>query len=216
MVRMGTVRYAPPMPRDGRGTRERLLDAAEGRILAEGFAATPIEAVIEGAGVTKGAFFHHFRSKADLARALVDRYAEAEAARLEAHMARAERLARDPLQQVLVLVALFEEELAEEAGPPPGCLFASFCYEAGLFDAETHALMRSAVARWRERLGAKLRAAAARHAPRLDADLESLADLLWVVFEGAFVLARTLDDRKVVAAQLRHYRSYLELLFARA
>lgn len=205
--------FMAAMPRDGAETRERLLDAAEGLILEHGYAATPVDAIIEGAGVTKGAFFHHFPSKGDLARALVERYAAADADHLEGHMARAERLARDPLQQLLVFVGLFEEELAELPGPSPGCLYASFCYEAGLFDAGTHAVIRGAVAHWRERLGAKLREAAAKHPPRGDVDLDTLSDLLWVVFEGAFVLSRALGDRRAVAAQLRHYRHYLELLF---
>jgi TetR/AcrR family transcriptional repressor of nem operon len=202
------------MPRDGTETRERLLDAAESLILDQGFAATAVDAILERAGLTKGAFFHHFPTKTDLAHALVERYAAADAAHLESFMARAERLARDPLQQLLVFVGLFEEALEELAGPRPGCLFASYCYEAGLFDAETHAVIRRAISHWRERLGAKLREVAAQRPPRLDVDLETLADLMFVVSEGAFVLSRTMDEREAMAAQLRHYRSYLELLFA--
>lgn len=203
-----------PMARDGRETRGRLLDAAESLVLEQGFAATSVDAVIERAGVTKGAFFHHFPAKAELARALVERYAAADAAHLDALLARAERLTRDPLQQLLLFVGLSEEAAEELAGPRPGCLFASYCYEAGLFDEGTHAVIRAAVARWRERLGAKLREVAARHPPRIDVDPEGLADLLFVIFEGAFVLSRTMDERRAVAAQLRHFRSYLELLFA--
>lgn len=202
------------MPRDGAPTRERLLDAAEGLILDHGFAATPVDAIIERAGVTKGAFFHHFPSKSDLAHALVERYAAAEAGQLEAFMERAERLARDPLQQLLVFVGLFEEEMQELDAPHPGCLLASYCYEAGLFDARTHAVIRRAVSHWRDRLGAKLREAAAQHPPRIEVDLRTLTDTMFVIFEGAFVLSRTMDDRRAVGAQLRHLRNYLELLFA--
>ena len=48
----------------------------------------------------------------------------------------------------------------------------------------------------------------------VDVDLEALADQLLVVFEGAFVVARTLGEPDVMAAQLRQYRTYLELLFS--
>jgi hypothetical protein len=44
-------------------------------------------------------------------------------------------------------------------------------------------------------------------------DVDSLADQITVLFEGSFVLARTFEGRGVFAAQLRHYRSYLQLLF---
>lgn len=35
---------------------------------------------------------------------------------------------------------------------------------------------------------------------------------MWVLFEGAFVLARTVQEPGIAAAQLYHYRCYLELL----
>jgi TetR/AcrR family transcriptional repressor of nem operon len=44
--------------------------------------------------------------------------------------------------------------------------------------------------------------------------LDSLADMMTVVFEGAFILSRTLKEPQAFAEQLRHYRQYLELLFA--
>lgn len=189
------------------------MDAAEALILDHGFAGTSVEAIVERAGVTKGAFFHHFRSKVELAHALVERYAALDAEFLETKMVRAERLARDPLQQLLLFAGLCAEAMEELTEPYPGCLFASYCYEAQLFDAETHRIIREAVVLWRERLGAKIREAANAHPPRLEVDVEALADMLWVIFEGAFVLSRAMREPKAVAAQIRRYRDHLELLF---
>lgn len=201
------------MPKDGTDTRTGIMDAAQDLILEKGFAGTSVDAIVERAGVTKGAFFHHFPGKASLARALVERFAELDAGHLEENLARAERLSRDPLQQVLIFVGLFEEAMGQLTEPYPGCLFASYCYEAQLFDAETHEIIRNAILLWRERFGAKLREAAEVHPPRVDVDPAVLADELTVVFEGAFILSKMLDDPKAVAAQLRQYRNYLELLF---
>lgn len=192
------------------------MDAAEASILDTGFAATSVGTIVERAGLTKGAFFHHFPSKSDLAHALVERYAALDAEHLETFMDRAERLSRDPLQQLLIFVGLFEEAMDELTDPFPGCLFASYVYEAQLFDARTHAIIRDAVAMWRERLGEKIRAAAAAHPPVLDVDLDALTDMMWVVFEGAFLLSKTAREPGVVAAQLRQHRNYLELLFGAA
>ena len=47
--------------------RERLLDAALYAIRAHGYAATTVDELCEHAGVSKGSFFHHFRSKDELA-----------------------------------------------------------------------------------------------------------------------------------------------------
>ena len=47
--------------------RTKLLDAALRLIRTKGYAATAIDDLCHAAGVTKGAFFHHFRSKEELA-----------------------------------------------------------------------------------------------------------------------------------------------------
>ena len=49
-------------------TRERILDAAQQLVMERGFSATTVDAILEAAGSSKGAFFHHFASKADLGR----------------------------------------------------------------------------------------------------------------------------------------------------
>lgn len=207
------VCYVGSMPSDPHPTRTRILDAAEGLVLDHGFAGTTIEAILERTGFTKGAFFHHFASKDELAQALVERYAEHDAATLEEFMARAERLGRDPLQQVLIFVGLFEETMDELTEPSPGCLFASYCYEAQLFDDRIHEVIREAFERWRARLGEKIRAAIESHPPRLPVDPDDLADAFTVIVEGAFIVSKTMDEPEAVARQLRHYRNYLELLF---
>jgi TetR/AcrR family transcriptional repressor of nem operon len=202
------------MPRDAGATRTALLDAAESLILDHGFSATSVDKVIERAGVTKGTFFYHFKTKADLARALVERYARLDLEHLESTLGRAEQLSRDPLQQILIFIGLFKEEAEAFTEPYPGCLFASYCYEAELFDAATLAVAADVMRSWRARLGTKFAEAVAAHPPRLPADAEALADKITVVFEGAFIVSKVLNEPKVVAAQLGLYRDYIELLFS--
>src|SRR5579863_1357954 len=47
--------------------RTKLLDAAMSVIRAKGYSATSVDELCQAAGVTKGAFFHHFKSKEELA-----------------------------------------------------------------------------------------------------------------------------------------------------
>jgi TetR/AcrR family transcriptional repressor of nem operon len=203
------------MPRSGPRTREKLLDAAEAMVNEDGFAATSIDRIIDRVGLTKGSFFYHFKTKNDLARALIDRFAAADQRILRDSMARAEKLGEDPLQQLLIFVGLLLE-VAEtlDQDPRPGCLFATYCYESGLFDEATHAVISDAMLNWRRILGEKLRAAAERHPPRVEVDVDSLADMMTVVFEGAFVMARCIKGPQHFAHQIRHYRNYLRLLFS--
>ena len=203
------------MPESERATdtRTRLLDAAEQLVLDRGFAGTTVGAVIDRVGVTKGAFFHHFDSKAELGRALVERYAEADIREFEQNLALAERLSDDPLRQMLAFVTLYQEKMEGLEAPYAGCLMASYCYEQDLLDEETLSVGRRTMAAWRRRLSEKLDRVVEEHPPAGEVDIAGLADMVTVIVEGAFVLSRTMREPDAVARQLGHYRRYLELLF---
>ena len=204
------------MPRDGRKTKEKILVEALDLVLGHGFSATSVDKIIERAGVTKGTFFYHFSTKADLARALVGRFLEDDFALYDEFMSRAEKLARDPLQQLLIFLGLYEEKLGQLTEPYPGCLYASMIYESELIAPETLQMIDGALRKWRELIGAKLRKIAEQYPPKMEVDLDSLADGLTVVFEGAFIVSKTLGAPEVVSSQIVHYRNYLELLFSPA
>lgn len=213
---MDTLKSDLPRTRDPERTRERILDAAQDLILDHGFGATTVDAVTGKAGITKGAFFHHFRSKVDLGRALADRYARLDESHLAETMARAEKLATDPLQQVLIFIALYEEQFAALDQPFPGCLFASFIYENKLFDEQTLLVLRKNALVWRATLKAKLEAVAASHPPSRPVDLESLADFFYALTEGTFVMTKTLGDRTLLVRQCQLMRTMVEQLFSPA
>ena len=210
---MATVPDAPKLARDPGRTRERLLDAAEALILDHGYGATTVEAVVARAGATKGAFFHHFASKAALAHALIERFAAQDRQMLEETFARAERLASDPLQQLLTFVGLYEEMFEALDAPYPGCLFASYIYENKLFDAEILAILRESTLLWRRMFRGKLDEIVKRHPPRREVDLDTVADLFYSITEGALIMTKTLGDKTLAARQVRQYRVFLEVLF---
>ena len=53
-------------------TRRALVGAAERLFTERGYADTPTEAVVQAAGVTRGALYHHFRDKAALFQAVYE------------------------------------------------------------------------------------------------------------------------------------------------
>jgi TetR/AcrR family transcriptional repressor of nem operon len=193
--------------------RTRILDAAEGLVMRRGFAATTVDAVLADAGASKGAFFHHFPSKARLGLALVERYAAADAETLDRAMRAAEEAHDDPAEQLVAFTAWFERAAGATAPEQPACLFVSFIYEAELAGAETDEVVAGAIRHWRERILAKLEAVASGRADLHDADLAALADHWFTIFEGAFLLAQATGDPTAVRRQLAHLRRYLELLF---
>ena len=61
-------------------SKTRLLDATIKVVRTKGYNATRVEDVCAEAGVTKGSFFHHFKSKDDLALAALERWKESSTA----------------------------------------------------------------------------------------------------------------------------------------
>lgn len=202
------------MGRDGTSNRTAILDATERLVLERGFAGAGVEAIINAVGTTKGGFFHHFASKQALAHALIERWAAGDRHQLETKMSAAEELVDDPLQQLLVFVGLFIEEADEYSGEIPGCMFASFSYQADQFDEPVHRILAESMLRWRHRIRAKLDEVYTVHPPVVQVDPDALADSVNAVFEGAYVVSRSVQDGTVVAAQLRLLRTHLGLLFA--
>ena len=201
------------MRKDGAVTRERILDAAQDLVLDRGYVGMTVEHVLHRVGITKGAFFHHFKTKDDLAKALLRRFAHRDAQVYSETRERAEKLSDDPLQQMLIFIRLFEDMFGELKEPYPGCLFASYLYELQQFDDETRGLIRDSFIKWRELLKEKFEAILRKYPAQTKVDAASLADAFTVVLEGAFITGKAMNEPEVVSEQLRHFRNYVELLF---
>lgn len=202
------------MGRKGEDTRNRILDAAQAMILDHGFAGVSVEQLIKNVGLTKGAFFHHFRNKNDLAHSLIRRFADEGLALFKANLARARKLSSDPLQQFLILIGLYEEHFENLTEPYAGCLLASYVYELQQFDEETRAILNEEFLLSRKELSRLIQAIMKKYPPRREIDPQSLADGFMATFEGAFILSKSLNEAKITAKQLRLYKTCIEGLFA--
>jgi TetR/AcrR family transcriptional repressor of nem operon len=200
------------MPKDGTVNRERILDAAQHLVIENGFAATTIDQVLRAAGTSKGAFFHHFDSKLDLARALTERYVTADIAQLHAALDATARIS-DPAERVLAFVRHFEDSADMLMATQSNCLYVAVLTEQQLVSNGTADLIRHAVEVWRAAIAELLEAAAASRALDL-ADVGGLADHVFVTFEGAFLLARSTGTTEHMRAQLGVLRRLLAAALA--
>ena len=201
------------MAKKGENTRQRILDAAQGLILEYGYAGVSVDQVINNVGLTKGAFFHHFKNKGELARTLIRRYSDDGVQLFEDNMARAKKLSDDPLQQFLILIGLYEELFDDLIEPYPGCLLASYVYELQQFDDDIKPIINEEFLLSREELTALIERIKEKYPPRQPVDPVALADTFMSTFEGAFVLSKSLNEPKITAQQLRLYKTFIEVLF---
>jgi len=200
------------MPRDGSVTKEKILDAAEALVLDHGYGATSIDQILEKTGITKGAFFYHFKSKSELAQALVARYIKRDDELLYSLVDKAEKLSRDPLQQILIFIGLLIE-VFEGIEQPPGCVVASFVYQFEEFNVDTKSAVIKGFDEWHLVLDEKFCMALDKYPARIEVQAATLVDTLLSVFEGGLIVARMVSDANVMVKQLTQYKNYIELLF---
>lgn len=195
------------MPRDGSATRTRILDAAERLVTDNGFAATSVDQVIAEARSSKGAFFHHFSSKADLGEQLVERYVAHDVQTLHDGLDATAHLG-DPRERLVEFVRHFENRGDEIMAAQSNCLYVSVLTESQLAGPGSNGAILGAVVAWREEIAALLAAALGDSGH----DLDALADHVFVTFEGAFILCRTTADKDHMRRQLAALRVLLEAL----
>lgn len=193
----------------GLESRNRLLDAALNVIREKGYSATRVEDICAAAGVTKGSFFHHFKTKEELALAAAEHFSQM----AESLFAAAPyRTMADPLQRLLAYVDFRKAILLGEL-PQFTCLLGTMVQET----YATHPKIREACDRFivahATTLEADIAAAVKQHDVRGAWSARSLALHTQAVIQGAFILAKAQQSAAVVAESLEHLHRYLDLLF---
>ncbi|HRK64444.1 MAG TPA: TetR/AcrR family transcriptional regulator [Terricaulis sp.] len=197
----------------GEQTRERLMDIAQEAVLHKGFANTSIEEIICEAGITKSGFFYHFRDKNDLAKALMTRYLDSEWKVFDDLFKQADELSEDPLHSFLIFLKLFADVMADMPNGHPGCLVASYVYQDFLFSADVRAMTTEGHQIWRARFRERLDRIAERYPPKVEVNLDDMADLLSSVADGGIILSKSLHDPSILPRQILQYRNYIKLVF---
>lgn len=190
--------------------RSALLDAALKIVRTKGFTSTSVDELCAAAGVTKGAFFHHFKSKADLGVAAANHWSELTGALFASAPYHD---APDPLDRVLGYVN-FRKEILRGNVSEFTCLVGTMVQEV----YKTAPAIRDACDK-----------SISGHAATLEADIldamqdrglsqsdwtaRSLALHTQAVLQGAFILAKAKEDSAIAADSIDHLARYIELLF---
>jgi TetR/AcrR family transcriptional repressor of nem operon len=189
----------------------KFLDATLRVVRRKGYHSTRIEDVCAEAGLTKGSFFHHFKTKEELAIAAAEHWSNTTGLFFEQAPYREHA---DPLDRVLgyidFRIAILRGELSDFT-----------CY-AGTTVQEiygTNPLIREAcyasISGHAAEVAEDIEEARHLYAPNAPWSAESLALHTQAVIQGAFILAKAKNDHSIAADSILHLRRYVELLFSK-
>lgn len=200
------------MPDPPHESKRKLLDATLKVVRTKGYSATRIEDVCAEAGLTKGSFFHHFKSKEDLALAAAEYW---RAISIETFAAAPYHKAGDALGRLLAYVD-FRRALLTGDLPDFTCFAGTIVQEAYRTHPDVSAACARDFAGHIKMLEADIREAMRDHEVRASWTPESLGRHILTIVHGGFIMAKAEGSAAAAAESLDHLRRYIEMLFGRA
>ena len=191
------------MPKDGRPTRDKILAESRALIYEHGFSGTSIDMILEKTGITKGAFFYHFKTKNHLAKSLIEEYAKEDKCHLEHGLEETEQFKDNPSERIIAFIQVFIDGMSS-LEEPPSCLYASYTSENKQFDKETKELIKSSILEERETFIDLPKEARIKEKDQIEMDNPSFADQLVVILEGDFMDSEPAGRPDISAKQLNH------------
>ena len=174
-------------------------------ILERGYGGASVEAICARAEVSKGSFFHHFKSKEDAAIATLDAFMENMANLGEESGFRNHE---DPGERLRAYLD-FMGGVLELPNAPRGCLLGALALELSETYPEVRAKATAYFERWSGMIAELIREALGDE--EFDRAVE-LANHLVATMEGALLLAKTRQDPSIVRRSVAHFQQYIDSL----
>jgi TetR/AcrR family transcriptional regulator, transcriptional repressor for nem operon len=190
--------------------KDKLVNAAHVVVRRQGYAGTSVDDLCKAAGVTKGAFFHHFRSKEALAVASAEAWTDYAQARIFTDASWMQN--DDPLER---LIAHIEFRLSMIDGPAENftCFVGTMVQEIFASNDAIRAACDASITAYAERLAEDIQPAIDRYGIRFGTSAIDLAYHIQAVLQGAFIMAKAKGDPAIARDSVTHLKRYVVMLF---
>jgi TetR/AcrR family transcriptional repressor of nem operon len=182
-------------------SRHKLVEAALDLMLAQGYTATRVDEICEAAGLSKGSFYHFFKTKEDIAIAALHQFHENG---INAMKAGDFTRCTDPVQRAEKFID-YVEQIAPKQWKK-GCMLATFGTEMAESDSHlrkiVQGIMKEYEKEWSE-IFAPL-------AEGTDVTPQEIAGHYAVVIEGGIVMSRIFGKPLLIRKAIHEFRHYLD------
>jgi TetR/AcrR family transcriptional repressor of nem operon len=189
-------------PERSERTRSKIINEAASLFHHKGYTATGLDELLKNAGVTKGAFYHHFKSKKDVALAVIN---EVVADKVRKRMIEPVINSSKPMAAIRKVVSTLRTDT-----PPPdlltGCPINNLASELALQDKELQTALSKLMNEWEI---AWTEALKRERKPNKFKDPHEFCLYLIALIEGAQAMAKTQQSRKPLDAALKQVEKSL-------
>jgi TetR/AcrR family transcriptional regulator, transcriptional repressor for nem operon len=193
-------------------SKTKFLNAAMHVIRVKGYTATRIEDVCAEAGLTKGSFFHHFKSKEDLALAAAEHWEEVTS---DFFRSAPYRQLDDPLDRVLAYVDFRKEILRGELADFT-CLMGTMVQEVYDTNPDIREACNRSISSHAATVEADIAEAMRKYGIEAEWTAQSLALYTQATLQGAFILAKAKSGSEIAVDCIDHLHRYIEMLFSQS
>lgn len=199
------------MARPAGNTKEKVLKSALDLMLMKGYNSTSVDDICKKAEVTKGNFFHHFKTKEDLGKSLLDYYGELIIKSLTEFEVFENYT--DPLENIYKYID-FSVHLSSDITFHGSCLLGNLAQEI----THTHPALKERCAGFMDKFGGIITElfenAKTIKKPKVDFDSNIAAVALISLIQGALILAKVKEDSQLFENIMLQYRSYIGSLYS--
>ncbi len=217
MVTIGLRRTRKPTRRKGpragarrhsEKTRALVLEVAFKEIYPRGFQRTGLEHIVERAGVTKGALYHHFGSKEELGYAMVD---EVIAGMIRERWVTPLEPAANPIDALIEIVKGTSFKRSDIEG---GCPLNNLAQEMSSIDEGFRFRIWHVFQEWMGGIAAALKEGQEQGQVRRDRNADEAAMQIVAIYEGYLSLAKNHQTEFAIMRGVRALENLLEGLRA--
>lgn len=197
--------------RNANETKEKLIKAAFEEIHAHGFQATSMNEIIKRAGITKGALYHHFKSKTELGYAVID---EVIRPMMKERWLDPLSKSENPIDALIDCMAELIKNTPRQA-VIKGCPVANLTHEMSGIDEGFRLKLSGVLKTWQAGLSQVFSEGIKKGYVKADVNTDNVACFLVASLEGAIGLAKNSKDENTFNRCGEQLIVYLESLRAK-
>ena len=191
-------------------TRARILQVAMEEIHIHGFQGVSINKIVEKAGVTKGALFHHFKGKNELGYAVVDEIISKE---IHEFWIKPMSNSVDPVKDLKkILFDAKDEFMTNPEMLRKGCPLSNLAHEMSPLDAIFREKIEYQFSRWRGVIQKAFEAGKTAGTVKDNVDADVAAVFIVSALEGLISTCKSSHDMELAAKVMQGLFAYLDSL----